>query len=170
MGAGWLDGVAPSNVWLGTTVEAEASATERIPRLAATPAEVRFLSMEPLLERVDLRRHQLAGVHWVIVGGESGKRARVFDPAWAAEVVVAAHAAGVAPFVKQMGSRPLGMKLCDPHGGDLEEWPLELRVREFPGAAGAQRLVGTTTRGAEVGRTGLVVEGGRALSILATSP
>ncbi len=167
---GWLDGVAPSNVWLGSTVEDEASATERIPRLVATPAAVRFLSMEPLLERVDLSRHELAGVHWAIVGGESGKKARVFDPAWAAEVVVAAHTAGVAPFVKQMGSKPVGMELRDPHGGDMAEWPVELRVREFPVAAGSQRLVDTTTRGAEVGRTGVVVNGGRALSILATSP
>ncbi|MDP1918934.1 MAG: DUF5131 family protein [Myxococcales bacterium] len=130
----WLAGAPPTNVWLGTTVEDEERAVERIPHLVAAPAAVRFLSMEPLLEPVDLRRHQLAGLHWVIVGGESGKKARVFDPAWAADVVAAARAAGIAPFVKQMGSRPLGMKLSDPHGGDVEEWPLELGVREFPRA------------------------------------
>lgn len=117
----WLEGVPPPNVWLGTTVEDEARAAERIPHLVAAPAAVRFLSMEPLLERVDLRRHQLAGVHWVIVGGESGKQARVFDSDWAGEVVAAARAAGVVPFVKQLGSRPLGMTLRDPHGGDMSE-------------------------------------------------
>lgn len=131
----WLDGVPPANVWLGTTVEDEERAAERIPYLVAVPAAVRFLSMEPLLERVDLRRHELASVHWVIVGGESGKKARVFDPSWATDVVAGARAAGVAPFVKQMGSRPLGMELGDPHGGDVTEWPLELRVREFPRAS-----------------------------------
>lgn len=128
----WLEGEPPANVWLGTTVEDEERAAERIPHLVKTAAAVRFLSMEPLLELVDLRRHELAGVHWVIVGGESGKKARVFEPSWAADVVAAARAACVAPFVKQMGSRPVGMELVDPHGGDMAEWPLELRVREFP--------------------------------------
>lgn len=130
----WLDGVSPTNVWLGTTVEDEERAAERIPHLVRAPAAVRFLSMEPLLERVDLKRHDLAGVHWVIVGGESGKKARVFDPSWALDVVAAARAVGVASFVKQMGSRPADMELVDPHGGDMTEWPLELRVREFPSA------------------------------------
>ncbi len=130
----WLEGESPTNVWLGTTVEDEERAAERIPHLVQTPAAVRFLSMEPLLERIDLRRHELVGVHWVIVGGESGKKARVFEPSWASDVVAAARAAGVAPFVKQMGSRPVGMELSDPHGGNMAEWPLELRVREFPSA------------------------------------
>jgi protein gp37 len=130
----WLAGSPPANVWLGTTVEDEERAAERIPHLVAVPAAVRFLSMEPLLERVDLGSHELAGVHWVIVGGESGQKARVFEPSWAADVVAAVRAVGAAPFVKQMGSHPLGMALSDPHGGDLDEWPLELRVREFPRA------------------------------------
>ena len=77
---GWLDGSPPENVWLGTTVEDEARAAERIPHLVAVPAAVRFLSMEPLLERVDLRQHTLARrplarCGWRVREGGEGLRA-----------------------------------------------------------------------------------------------
>src|SRR5690606_8855505 len=80
-GAGW----PLPNVWLGVSVEDQQRADERIPLLLSTPAAVRFLSMEPLLGPVDLAYAafngadslgSLEGLHWVIVGGESGPGAR----------------------------------------------------------------------------------------------
>ncbi len=80
------------NVWLGTSVEDQRAADERIPHLLATPAAVRFLSCEPCLGPIDLTRFLSyvfgdprleARLHWVIVGGESGPRARPMDVAWA---------------------------------------------------------------------------------------
>lgn len=59
----------PGNVWLGTSVEDQQRAEERIPALRACPSRVRFLSLEPILEPVHL---DLKGIHWVIFGGESG--------------------------------------------------------------------------------------------------
>jgi hypothetical protein len=108
------DGIAP-NIWLGTSVEDQRAADERIPHLLATPAEVRFISAEPLLGPLDVRRF-LADVDgtmldgprldWVIVGGESGSRARPMDLAWARSLVRQCRAASVPVFVKQLGSKP----------------------------------------------------------------
>lgn len=76
---------------------------------------------------------------WIIVGGESGPKARPFDLAWARSVVRQCKAARVACFVKQLGAHPLDglagrfeVTLPDPKGGDPAEWPADLRVREFP--------------------------------------
>lgn len=143
--------VWPSNVWLGTTVEDQRRADERIPILLSIPAPVRFVSAEPLLESIDLSRLGLVkpanpeGVHWVIVGGESGPGARPFELAWARDIVGQCEAAGVACFVKQLGSRPyvnvserihgmggVRLELVDRKGGDPAEWPPELRLREWP--------------------------------------
>lgn len=121
------------NVWLGVSVEDQRRANERIPILLDTPAAVRFVSAEPLLEAVDLRAFR--GLDWVIVGGESGREARLFDPDWARRVVADCHAIGATPFVKQMGRRPICLILKDSHGGDWDEWPEDLRVRRFPGGA-----------------------------------
>jgi protein gp37 len=159
----WFHGGAPANVWVGTTVENQAMADERIPQLTSIPARIRFLSCEPLLESVDLgmgayscvvknsRSLNLRKViDWVIVGGESGKDARPFNVAWARDIVKQCKAAGVAAFVKQLGKQPLHerwpkaerdfsnygrvetLKLKDNKGGDINEFPADLRVREFP--------------------------------------
>jgi protein gp37 len=87
-------------------------------------------------------RKSLAGsrrddqVGWVIVGGESGNGARPAEVEWARGVVGQCREAKVPVFVKQLGARPLGgglaLKLADRKGGDLEEWPADLRVRQFP--------------------------------------
>jgi protein gp37 len=107
----------PANVWLGTSVENPVVAATRIPELLLTQAAVRFLSVEPLLARVDLRPW-LHGLHWVIVGGESGLRARPMHPAWAREIRDACVEKGVPFFFKQWGEyepvRPL-------YGGDEEK-------------------------------------------------
>lgn len=182
------------NVWLGTTVEDQRRANERIPQLLRVPAAVRFLSCEPLLEAVDLDAAGAWGIDgdtveridWVIIGGESGGGARRFDVAWARSLVKQCRVAGVAPFVKQLGANvidrndagfeaendvvdddrfpelrglptdpiawptprriednidgyrdeyqgaPVRIHLVDRAGGDMAEWPLGLRVREFP--------------------------------------
>lgn len=146
----------PANVWLGVSVEDQATADERIPLLLKTPAAVRFVSYEPALAGVDFRPwlgpvHPHAILDWLIVGGESGPGARPFDVTWARSAVRECREAGVPAFVKQLGARPfdsagtLGPDECvdsmvarmkdrvrSPKGGNPAEWPADLRVREFP--------------------------------------
>lgn len=90
------------NIWLGTSVENQATADERLRHLVNTRAHVRFVSAEPLLGTVDLA-HWLQAVHWVIVGGESGKGARPMHPDWARSVRDQCLAEGVKFFFKQAG-------------------------------------------------------------------
>ena len=169
------------NVWLGVSVEDQATADARIPILLDTPAAGLFVSYEPALGKVSFDRlatgelgrlDALRGyyfvdgrnepistprLNWLIVGGESGPKARPFDVAWARSVVAQCKAAGVACFVKQLGARPIPLTpmrlpsfdavsgrrhrgwiedghhaLSDPAGADPAEWPEDLRVREFP--------------------------------------
>lgn len=149
------------NIQLGVSVENQKQADERIPLLLQTPAAVRFLSIEPQLEAVDLTcflgklpedddgAPYPGNISWVICGGESGPGARPFNLAWAESLLEQCKAAGVPFFMKQMGSHPqvhscrdescthpdCGMEdihLKDRKGGDMSEWPAHLRVREFP--------------------------------------
>lgn len=158
--AGW-SGAWPANVWAGTTVENQGAADERIPHLLRVPARVHFLSCEPLLGPLDLRRHLEGGAvcecdhktfrcnnnwircnaglrrpRWVIVGGESGYGSRPFDLAWARSIRDQCKAAGTAFFFKQAGAKPLldgaPLVLRDRKGGDLAEIPEDLRIREWP--------------------------------------
>ena len=93
----------PPNIWIGTSVESQKYAP-RLTVLARLPAPIRFVSVEPLLEPVDLRRWLDSGVlQWVIVGGESGPRARPMDLSWARQVRDHSVRAGVAFFLKQLG-------------------------------------------------------------------
>ena len=88
------------NVWMGVSVE-NADYVSRVDDLRAVGAAVRFLSIEPLLgplPHMDLRR-----IDWVIVGGESGPRARPMDPAWVADIRDQCRRAGVPFFFKQWG-------------------------------------------------------------------
>jgi protein gp37 len=117
-------------IWLGVSVEDQATADERIPLLLDTPAAVRFVSFEPALGPVDFRswlarrcgcglqtdacdgwkagmcRLEPPRVSWVIVGGESGPGARPFDIEWARQTVRECRQADVPCFVKQIGARP----------------------------------------------------------------
>lgn len=139
------------NVWLGVSVENQ-KCKSRIRDLRATPAAVRFLSLEPLLE--DLGELNLDGIGWVIVGGESGPGARPCDVDWIHSIIEQCMIAGVPCFVKQLGANfvdaehgiggvqtkppaeygPLRRRLKDSHGGNPDEWPEDLRVREYPDA------------------------------------
>lgn len=148
------------NVWLGTSVEDQDRANERIPELLGCRdlAEVLFLSLEPLVGRVSLigvagwtdpgrffGRRPGEGIDWAIVGGESGPGARPCNTYWIREIVRDCVDAGVTPFVKQLGASPFDdstggnryddhtyFRLRDSKGGDPDEWPEDLRVREFP--------------------------------------
>lgn len=140
------------NLWLGVSVENQEQADKRIPHLLRTPAAVRFLSCEPLLE--DLGKLDLTGIHWVIVGGESGPGARRCNLDWIRSIVRQCKAAGVPPFVKQVGANPVRhmgtagelsdrlyrLLLKDRKGGDMDEWPEDLPedlqgLRQFPEVA-----------------------------------
>ena len=92
----------PSNVWLGVTVEDRRYGLPRIDLLRQVPARVRFLSVEPLLE--DLGPLDLDGMHWVIVGGESGPDARPMRRHGRWRCGIGALAAGVAFCFKQWGA------------------------------------------------------------------
>ena len=92
----------PSNVWLGVSVENRKYGLPRIPVLRGIDAPVRFLSIEPLLE--DLGNFDLSGIHWVIVGGESGRKARPMRPEWVEAIKRQCAAAHVAFFFKQWGT------------------------------------------------------------------
>lgn len=143
------------NIWLGTSVENQEAANERIPHLLAAPAAVRFLSCEPLLEFVYLPNALSAAlaqfpnvpgeakpwIDWVIVGGESGAKARPCKIEWITSLKAQCRRFGVACFIKQLGGNrtwPQGMSFADAptikdkKGGDWSEWPEDLRVREFP--------------------------------------
>lgn len=176
----WLQGGSPVNVWVGTSVEDQKTADERIPQLLEIPATIRFVSYEPALEAVDFQGeegewlvpHPLSNgdyyepkhakrtvrcsvcegqevIDWIIVGGESGPNARPFDVQWARDTIRQCREAGIACFVKQLGRYPEDQGDClsgtktaggqralpditDPKGGDWNEWPEDLRVREFP--------------------------------------
>lgn len=163
----------PPNVWLYVSVTDQSTANARIPELLRIDARVRGISAEPLLGPVDVERpvsrgryealvaipglrpdladrlerkfEALDGLHHVILGGESGPGARTFHLQWARDLLRQCRRAGVACFIKQLGSRPADgyarpgfdgthsfLALKDRKGGDPGEWPEDLRVREFP--------------------------------------
>lgn len=91
----------PSNVWLGVSVEDRKYGVPRIDYLRRVKAPIRFLSIEPLLE--DLGKINLSGIHWIIVGGESGPKARPMEENWVENIKRQADKNGVAFFFKQWG-------------------------------------------------------------------
>ena len=90
-----------SHIWWGVSVENRKHGLPRIEHLRSAPAGLRFLSVEPLLE--DLGTIDLAGIGWVIVGGESGPGARPMDAEWVRSIRDQCQAAGVPFFFKQWG-------------------------------------------------------------------
>jgi protein gp37 len=128
------------NVWLGTSVENQATADARIPLLLQCSAAVRFVSYEPALEPVEFgllgTRPAAWGygygpvadlLHWIIVGGESGPGARPFDVAWARSTVEQCRVAGAACFVKQLGGNVRDRNdvgfFGEAVGGAWPDWP-----------------------------------------------
>jgi protein gp37 len=90
------------NVWLGTSVESS-DVLFRLDDLRMTPAKVRFVSFEPLVGSVS--GANLSGIHWAIVGGESGPGARPMDETWVHEIHALCERSGSAFFFKQWGGR-----------------------------------------------------------------
>lgn len=145
----------PANVCYMTSIEDQATEELRVDELCRVPAYYRGLSVEPLLEKVDLhlnkvvpmdigwkaprpRRREL--ISWIIVGGESGAKARPCALTWLDDVVAQATAASIPVFVKQWGTCPHFYEnmpyphLRDYKGGDPKEWPVCLNVRQTPAA------------------------------------
>ena len=160
------------NVWLGVSVEDQATADERIPLLLRAPAAVRWISAEPILGRIDLEHVQLDEdtyynaltgdtlmlshtiipmentLNWVVLGGESGNSARVLDALHLRSLLMQCQKAGTPVFVKQLGYRfmdldrvvygagvpttDIARQLRNRAGADMDEWPEDLRVREWP--------------------------------------
>jgi protein gp37 len=165
----WRKGdLIPPNIILLTSVENQAMADKRIPELLKIPSVCRGLSLEPLLGPVDLSPFLIGNgfpihvsaagkaiyapgdgipIQWIIIGGESGPKARPCNVDWIRALVRQGRAAGVATFVKQMGANPVVTMteanrhgpppddfrtFTDKKGGDPAEWPIDLRIQEFP--------------------------------------
>lgn len=160
----WCDSdeqvICPANVWIGVSCENQEMADERIPKLLAIPAAIRFISAEPLLEQIDFLSAAMAsleGINWIIFGGDSGPQARPCNIDWIRDGLRQCRVANCLAFVKQLGSNPVRgsddepfervrnlhrkggrdgqnhmVATNDPKGGDPAEWPDDLRVREFP--------------------------------------
>src|SRR6266571_1184985 len=116
------------HIWWGVSVENRKHGLPRIDHLRQSPARQRFLSIEPLLE--DLGRINLAEINWVIVGGESGLKARPMDIRWAREIQQQCKEAQVAFFLKQLGGKK-GKRGGEEALLDGRQW------RECPGQFGA---------------------------------
>ncbi len=126
----------PRNLWLGVTVEDREHGLARLAFLRQVPARIRFVSMEPLLE--DVGTVDLSGIHWVIVGGESGPNARPMREEWALAVRDQCQAANVAFFFKQWGTwGPDGVRRDQAANGRLladQLWEQRPAPRDFSGA------------------------------------
>ena len=146
------------HVWMGVSVENQATADQRIPLLLQTPAAKHFISYEPALEPVnfdyflgDLPEDEDGApyqetISWIIIGGESGPDARPFDLTWARSTIAQCRAAGTPCLVKQLGAFPVQpyevgsakgegyriLKFRNRAGADPEEWPADLQVQLFP--------------------------------------
>jgi protein gp37 len=145
----WQDGW--KNVWMGTSIGSQASTHRMVDLVVGITAKIKFLSLEPLRGPIDLNAvtwqapsmpnvdfQVLGGIHWVIVGGESGNnigqyRYRECKIEWIEMIIDQCQRAGIPVFVKQLGTHlAKQLKLSDRHGGNIDEWPQHLQIREFP--------------------------------------
>ena len=114
-----------ANAWVGTSVESE-EVTDRVQHLVTIEGATLFVSFEPLIgkiEEIDLR-----GVHWAIVGGESGPRSRPMEEAWVERLYEICRRDDVAFFFKQWGGRNKKAAGRELHGQTYDEFPLDLDV------------------------------------------
>lgn len=144
-GKGW------DNVWIGVSVENQRTAFNRIMKLYEIPCKIRFLSIEPLLEKVNIQPYLAVPlpdeankvvypIHWVIVGGESGNevgdhRYRKCEEDWIRDIIGKCKHYDIPVFVKQTGTYlAKKLKLKDRAGADNNEpnYPADFRTREFP--------------------------------------
>lgn len=133
----WGDGW--NNVWLGTSVGSN-KAMSRMYDLLDMPAKIHFVSFEPIHEHIEMNIDigTLIKIDWAIIGGESGNdngkyRYRPCQVEWIEEIVTAITSVGNAVFVKQMGTFIAKQnRYKDRHGGNINEWPEHLKIRQFP--------------------------------------
>jgi protein gp37 len=114
------------HIWWGVSVENRRHGLPRMDHLRAAPAAVRFLSIEPLLE--DLGRIDLDGIHWVIVGGESGPGARPMEKAWVVSIRDQCRAAKVPFFFKQWGGTRKAKAGRSLEGKTHDQTPTRIRL------------------------------------------
>jgi len=128
------------HIWWGVSVENQKHGLPRIEHLQSSPASVRFLSIEPLIE--DLGEINLKGINWVIVGGESGPGARPLEKSWVLSIFRQCREAGVPFFFKQWGGvrkKETGRSL---NGRTYDEFPERIKV---PMVASEKRLAAIET-------------------------
>jgi protein gp37 len=130
----------PDNVVAMTSVTSKKTVC-RAEQLKAVPARFKGLSVEPLWGEVTV---PLDGIDWCIGGGQSGEVARLFDLAWAEFSQAQCKQSGTAFFIKQLGAQPMWhgkpLELKDEHGGEWDEWPAPLRIREMPAGFRSLRI------------------------------
>ena len=97
------------NLWLGITAENQKRADERTPILLQIPAAVRFVSIEPMLEEMDLTPYLHCGIDWVVIGAESGPKKRFFNPRWAEGIILQCEKAKIPVFYKQDSNQKMPM-------------------------------------------------------------
>lgn len=137
-----------ANVWEGTSVCTQKEADELIPVTVQTPATIRWLSCEPILEHINLRlmrsgvhSTERMGLHWLVTGGESGTKARPTPVSRIRNIVEQCKEANLPVFVKQLGGnipdddqriiqQEIGRSVHHAKGGNPDEWPVDLRVRQ----------------------------------------
>ncbi|WP_339064748.1 DUF5131 family protein [Teredinibacter turnerae] len=117
----WGDGY--DNVWLGVTCENEKYGYPRVDILKEIPAKIRFVSAEPLLGWLYGADKRLAGIDWLIIGGESGPGYREIVRDWAYDLVYLGREAGCAIWFKQWGGNTRDKGGCLVNGKELKEWP-----------------------------------------------
>lgn len=130
----------PENIWCGISTENQTTALLRIPVLLEVPAAIRYISCEPLLEKIVLETIRgFEKINWIIVGGEFGEGARPCHKEWIDSLIQSATAANIPINVKQLGSNFISngqqIKTGHPDGKDWDKWPnwlCDLRIREFP--------------------------------------
>lgn len=131
--------VQQAHIWLGVSVEDRRYGLPRIDQLRRTPAAVRFLSVEPLLE--DLGPLDLSGIHWVIVGGESGPGARPMKAEWVQSIQRQCRAQRVPFFFKQWGGVQKSRAGRELAGRTWDEFPETRRTANRPAGRGHRELV-----------------------------
>lgn len=125
----WYDNF-PAHVWMGTTVENQKQFDKRLPQLLDVPAAVRFLSVEPQIERITITNfnavwHSSKPLSWVICGGESGANCRPFEWDWARILRDQCSATGISFWMKQGGGHPNKRH-------EYKDIPEDLHIRELP--------------------------------------
>ena len=123
---GLLYAAKAAHIWWGVSVEDVRHGKPRIEHLRGTSASVKFLSIEPLLE--DIGRVDLAGIDWVIVGGESGAGARPMSEAWVESLLLQCRGANVPFFFKQWGGVRKKLNGRQLRGRTYDEFPMATRI------------------------------------------